>query len=73
MLSGKIDKYKYLTGEEILPSNRRQKIEQAKFSYSLLGKALKKQTEKQFGALKSLKPSTKKDKLKQIEGYFHKI
>ena len=42
LLSGKIDKYKYLTGEEILPSNRRQKIEQAKFSYSLLGKALKK-------------------------------
>ena len=25
--SGKIDKYKYLTGEEILPSNQRQIIE----------------------------------------------
>ena len=37
--SGKIDKYEYLTGEEILPSNRRQIIEQAKFAYSPLGKA----------------------------------
>ena len=32
--SGKIDKYEYLTGEEILPSNERQIIEQAKFAYS---------------------------------------
>ena len=37
--SGKIDKYEYLTGEEILPSNQRQVIEQAKFTYSPLGKA----------------------------------
>ena len=36
--SGKIDKYEYLTGEEILPSNQQQKIEQAKFAYSPLGK-----------------------------------
>ena len=27
--SGKIDKYGYLTGEEILPSNQRQILEQA--------------------------------------------
>ena len=37
--SGKIDKYEYFTGEEILPSNRQQIIEQAKFTYSPLGKA----------------------------------
>ena len=37
--SGKIDKCEYLTGEEILPSNQRQIIEQAKFTYSPLGKA----------------------------------
>ena len=37
--SGKIDKYEYLTGEEILPSNQQQVIEQAKFFYSSLGKA----------------------------------
>ena len=42
--SGKIDKYEYLTGEEILPSNQRQFIEQAKFTYSPLGKAFEKQT-----------------------------
>ena len=29
---GKIDKYKYLTGEEILPSNLKQIIEQGKFT-----------------------------------------
>ena len=42
--AGKIDKYEFLTSEEILPSNQRQIIEQAKFSYSLLGKAFEKQT-----------------------------
>ena len=42
--SGKTDKYEYLTGEEILSSNQQQIIEQAKFTYSLLGKAFEKQT-----------------------------
>ena len=42
--SGKIDKYKYLTGEEILPFNQRQIIEQPKFTYSPLGKAFERQT-----------------------------
>ena len=42
--SGKIDKYEYLTGEEILPSTQQQIIEQAKCSYSPLGKAFEKQT-----------------------------
>ena len=41
--SGKIDKYEYLTGKEILPSNQQQIIQQAKFTYSLLGKAFEKQ------------------------------
>ena len=41
--SGKLDKYEYLTGEEIVPSNLEQIIQQAKFSYSPLGKALEKQ------------------------------
>ena len=41
--SGKIDKYEYLTGEEILPSNQQQIIQQAKFAYYPLGKALEKQ------------------------------
>ena len=37
--SRNIDKCKYLTGEEIFPSNQRQIMEQAKFGYSPLGKA----------------------------------
>ena len=41
--SGKIDKYEYLTGKEILISNQQQIIEQVKFTYSSLGKAFEKQ------------------------------
>ena len=41
--SGKLDKYEFLTGEEIIPSNQHQIIQQAKFNYSPLGKALEKQ------------------------------
>ena len=44
--SGNIQKYDYLTGEDILPSNQQQIIEQAKFTYSPLRKAFEKQ--KQF-------------------------
>ena len=40
--SGKIDKYEYLTDEEILPSNQKHVIEQIKFTYSPLGKDFKK-------------------------------
>ena len=42
--SRKIDKYEYLTGEEILPFSQQQITEQAKFTYSLLGEAFEKQT-----------------------------
>ena len=68
--SEKIDTYEYLAGEEILPSNQRQIIEQVKFAYDPFGKALKNQTEKHVGALKSLNPYNKKDQLKQAEGIF---
>ena len=61
--SGKIHKYEYLTGEDILPSNKQQIIEQAKFTYSFLGKAFEKQIktiedqgQKQVDALKNSKP-----------------
>ena len=40
--SGKIHKYEYFNGEDILPSNQQQMIEQAKYTYSPLGKLLKK-------------------------------
>ena len=55
--SGKVDKYEYLTGEEILPPDQRQAIEQAKFTYSNSGKAFKQtktikdQGEKQIKAI----------------------
>ena len=41
--SGKIDEYEYVTGKEKLPSDQKRAIEQAKFTYSPLGKALEKQ------------------------------
>ena len=43
LLLGKINKYEYLTGKEILPSNQKQIIEQAKFTYCPLEKAFEKQ------------------------------
>ena len=65
--SGKLDKYECLTGEETLPSNQQQIIQQAKFTYSPLGKAIEKQIktikdqgEKQVVALELLKDSDKK-------------
>ena len=70
--SNKIGKYEYLTGEEILPSNQKQIIEQTKFTCSPLGKAFEKQIKtvedqgkKQLEALKVLKP---KEQTKTIEG-----
>ena len=69
--SGKIHKYEYLTGEDILPSNQQQIIEQAKFTYSPLGKAFEKQIKtiedqgkKQVNALENLRP---KEETKPIE------
>ena len=41
--SGKLYKYEYLTGEDILPSTQQQIIKQTKFTYSPLGKAFDKQ------------------------------
>ena len=41
--SCKIYKHEYLTGQDILPRNQQQLIEQAKFTYSPLGKAFEKQ------------------------------
>ena len=37
--SGKIDKYEYLTGAKILPTDQRNVIEKAKCTYSPLRKA----------------------------------
>ena len=69
--SGKIDKYEYLTGEEILPSNQQRIIQQAKFAYSPLGKVLEKQIKtiedqgkKQVKAIQDNKQLVNKDDYK---------
>ena len=60
--SGKLRKYQYLTGEDILPSNQQQIIEQAKLTYYPSGKAFEKQIKtikdqgkKQVDSLENLK------------------
>ena len=45
-MSDKTDKYAYLTGEETLPSDQNRITEQAKFTYSLFGRAFKKEIKK---------------------------
>ena len=76
--SGKLQKYEYLTGEDILPSHQQQIIEQAKFTYSHLGKAFEKQTKtikdlgkKQVNVLKVSKPEEQTKSIEEIfpEGY----
>ena len=69
--SGKIHKYESLTGEDLLPSNQQQIIEQAKFTYSPLGKAFEKQIKtiedqgkKQVDVLENLRP---KEEAKPVE------
>ena len=64
--SGKLHKYEYLTGEDILPSTQQQIIEQTKFTYSPLGKAFDKQIKtiedqgkKQVDALNTLQSDNK--------------
>ena len=71
--AAKIDKYQYLTGEEILPSNQQQIIEQAKFTYYPSGKAFEKQIrtiedqgKKQVKALYTLKSDNKKLAIEDI-------
>ena len=64
--SGKIYKQEYLTGQDILPSNQQQIIEQAKFTYSYFGKAFEKhiktikdQGQKQVEALNTLRSNNR--------------
>ena len=68
--SGKINKYEYLTDEDILPSSQQQIIEQAKFTYSPLRKTFGKQTktiedqgEKQIKAIQDKRPIKSIEKL----------
>ena len=68
--SGRIHKYEYLTGEDILPSNQQQIIKQKKFTYSPLGKVFEKQIkaiedegQKQIDALENLKDQKQVDNI----------
>ena len=66
--SGKIHKYEYLTGEEILPSNQQQIIGQAKCTYSPLGKAFEKQIKTiEDQGNKQIKQFKIKGKIKQLK------
>lgn len=52
-----VDKYEYLTGQEILPTQQLRQIQDAKFSYSSLVNAfemIEKRHKKQVEGLKSL-------------------
>ena len=68
--SGEFHNYEYLTGEDILPSNQEQMIEQTKFTYSPLGKAFEKQikTIKDQGE-KQIKAIQDQGQLKTIKKY----
>ena len=68
--SGKIRKYEYLAGEDMLPSNQQQIIEQATFTYFPLRKAFEKQikTIKNQGE-KQIKAIQNQGQIKTIKKY----
>ena len=66
--SGKIDKYGFLTGEEIVPADQSRIIEQARFTYFALGKAsemqkktIEEQGKNEVEAWEVLKPEESKN------------
>ena len=61
LINGKIDKYEYLTGQVKMPTDQIQFIEEGKFTYPTLEKALEKETEEEKEALEYLKRSSKTD------------
>ena len=69
--SGKIDKYEYFTGKEILTSDEQQIREKAKFSYSPLGKTFEKQNKSNWKSRRETSWGFKifKTKTKLLIGY----
>ena len=63
--SNKIGKYEYLTGEEISPYNQKQIIEQAKFTYSPVGKAFEKKKKNNWRSRKKTNEGLKALKLEE--------
>ena len=74
----KIDKYEFLTGKEMLPSDQSRIIEQVKFTYSPLSKAFEKQINKiedqwkKTWSFKTLKSYENKQDIKSTDGIFPK-
>ena len=62
--SGKINKYKLLTGEEVLPSDQSRIIGQAKFTYSPLAKAFVKQKQNNWRSRSKISWSFKSFKIR---------
>ena len=72
--SGKSHKYEYLTGEDILPSNQQQIIEQARFTYSSLRKAFEKQIKTiEDQGEKQIKSIQDQGQLKAIKKYDYDV
>ena len=68
--SGKVHKYEYLTSEDKLPSNQQQIIEQARFTYSPLGKSFEKQIKTiEDQGEKQLKAIQDQEQVKTIKKY----
>ena len=72
MSSGKVDKYHYLIGEEILQSDQSRIIEQAKCPYSPLRKAFEKQKKKRLKNEKKTQIDTTTNKNKILEALTNK-
>ena len=67
--SGKLHKYEYLTGEDILPSTQQQITEQASFTYSLLAKAFGKKKKIEDQGEKQVKAIQDQGQVKTIRKY----
>ena len=64
------NKHEYLTGEEILPCNQKQMIEQVKFIYSPIGKAFGKQIKTiEDQGEKQIKATENQGQVKTIKKY----
>ena len=68
--SNKFNKYQYLTGEEIIPSNQKQMIQQAKFTQFPLGKTFEKEIKTIEDQLeKQIKATQNQGQVKTIKIY----
>ena len=69
---GKVDKYEYIIGEEILPLDQSKVIEPANHIYSPLGKAFEKQIKKLKNKEKTKKGFKISWNQRQLKDFFRK-